>query len=75
MLCELIFHIVLIYFRLLCISLIIADEANQNDDNMSNLTPHDTESSDEESEVADELVEETPLGQLALDLWNRRSEK
>lgn len=42
---------------------------------MSNLTPHETESSDEESEVADKLLEDTPLGQLALDLWNRRSEK
>jgi hypothetical protein len=42
---------------------------------MSELTPHEMGPSDDESEVAVEPVDETSLGQLALDLWNSRSEK
>jgi hypothetical protein len=40
---------------------------------MSELTPHKMGPSDDESEVAVEPVDETSLGQLALDLWNSRS--
>ena len=40
---------------------------------MSALTPHEMGSSDDESKGGVEPVEETSLGQLALDLWNSRS--
>jgi hypothetical protein len=40
---------------------------------MSELTPHEKGPSDDESDVAVEPVDETSLGQLALDLWNSRS--
>ncbi len=57
----------------LCRRLEVTDEADTNEDNISVLIPHEMGSSDDESEVAMEPVEEASLGQLALDLWNSRS--